>query len=216
MEPLDEIKNEFMIERITFFSDAVFAIAMTLLIIDIRIPDFPGPITDSQFAHALVALIPKLFSFVVSFVTISSIWASHHKQFRHVLRYDHRLIRLNLFLLFFVVVIPFTTSLFGRFSYIPLAGFIYCMNIAIANLVLLFIWLYIANPKRNISNGLGNPALRRFIVVSSLIVPVVFTFTGLLCWIVRVGWQYFFLYTIFPLYSIVIRRYRRRYGEIKL
>ena len=78
-------KDVFQLERIALFSDAVFAIAITLLIIEIKAPDIPmSTATDSSLLHSLVESIPKFIGFIVSFFVISLYWVSHHHMFYYV------------------------------------------------------------------------------------------------------------------------------------
>jgi uncharacterized membrane protein len=65
-----ESKKEFQLERMILFSDAVFAIAITLLIIDLKIPDIPAPVTDQKMSDSVISLIPKFTGFVLSFFII--------------------------------------------------------------------------------------------------------------------------------------------------
>ncbi len=122
MEHPDE-KLKFQIERIAFFSDAVIAIAMTLLVIEIKAPKIhPGTTVDQQIKQ-LTALIPEFVSFIISFSIIISQWIKHHKMFGGLIDYDRRLILLNALFLFVIALIPFSTSYFslnndGRF-YLP-------------------------------------------------------------------------------------------------
>lgn len=116
MKQFDEdIKNEFQLERIIFFSDAVFAIAITLLIIDIRIP-FREGFTNGQLVQALSEKAPELFGFVISFFIIAGFWVLHHKMFSYVVPFDQKLVWLNLFFLFFIVLLPFSTWIFGVYG----------------------------------------------------------------------------------------------------
>jgi uncharacterized membrane protein len=95
--------------RIEFFSDAVFAIAATLLVLDLRLPG-PGPAGHS-LTYQLLHAWPDYFAYVVSFLTIGIMWINHHKTFAHVRRVDRPLLVLNLWLLMWVVLIPFPTRL---------------------------------------------------------------------------------------------------------
>ncbi len=97
-------------DRIVFFSDAVFAIALTLLVLDIRIPEVP----DDALAGALADVVPHLLAYCISFAVIAITWLTHFKRFRLMTGYDAWTIRLNFVLLFFVCLIPFPTSVFAQ------------------------------------------------------------------------------------------------------
>lgn len=101
--------------RIEAFSDGVFAIAITLLILDLHVPQ-PG---SSRLAPALVHQWPTYLAFVISFAFIGIMWVNHHRLFNHIRRSDNRLMFLNLLLLFGVSVVPFPTALLAAHYYTP-------------------------------------------------------------------------------------------------
>lgn len=84
------------VERVAFFSDAVFAIAITLLVIEIAVPD--GDLTGPQLTGELGRLAPKFFSFGLSFWVIGRFWISHHLTFQHLKRWNLPLLWINLLL----------------------------------------------------------------------------------------------------------------------
>jgi uncharacterized membrane protein len=98
-------------ERLEAFSDGVFAIAITLLVLEIRVPAAEQLTTSEGLLKALAALWPSYVGYVVSFVTIGIMWANHHNLFRHVARVDHGLLLANLLLLLGVGFVPFPTAL---------------------------------------------------------------------------------------------------------
>src|SRR4051794_4423800 len=85
-------------ERLLFFSDAVFAIAITLLIIDIRLPALPSDATEQDVIDAIRAMLPSLFAYALSFATIGLYWLAHWRRYRYVSGVDERLVALNLLL----------------------------------------------------------------------------------------------------------------------
>ena len=98
--------------RLEAFSDGVFAIAITLLVLDLHVPERG----DGSLAHALGRQWPADASYVVSFVTIGIIWVNHHNLMRHLERADHGLLFLNVFLLMAVAVIPYPTALVAHYA----------------------------------------------------------------------------------------------------
>lgn len=98
-------------ERTMFFSDAVFAIAMTLLALDLKLPDLPADITRDGFNQMLLDRIPSLAAFILSFVIVGRTWLTHHRRFNGINAYDGKLQVGNLWMLFFVVFLPVPTSM---------------------------------------------------------------------------------------------------------
>jgi len=93
--------------RVEAFSDGVFAVAITLLIFDLKVPSVPS----GQLAAALVRQWPTYAAFLLSFSFIGIMWVNHHRLFNHIRRSDNRLLFLNLLLLFGITVVPFPTAL---------------------------------------------------------------------------------------------------------
>ena len=98
--------------RLEAFSDGVFAIAITLLVLDIHVPD---PSSTADLAHELGAQWPSYVAYAVSFLTIGIIWINHHAMIRRVKAVDHEILILNLILLLTVGLLPFTTALMAAY-----------------------------------------------------------------------------------------------------
>jgi uncharacterized membrane protein len=97
--------------RLEAFSDGVFAIAITLLVLDIHVPP-PG---EGSLGHELLAQWPSYAAYVISFLTIGIIWMNHHAAFSRLRAVDHSILIWNLLLLLSVGVLPFTTSLMANY-----------------------------------------------------------------------------------------------------
>lgn len=109
-----EVRSEFQVERIAFFSDAIFAIAITLLVLEIEAPELGRGAEESALWNALIDQIPKILGFLVSFLVVGTYWTSHHRFFRWVAGYDHALVWRNLLFLLTVSFIPFPTAFFSE------------------------------------------------------------------------------------------------------
>ncbi len=123
------------LERLTFFSDAVFAIAMTLLVIEVRLPELHA-VTDRSLAQALVDLLPNYIGFVISFLVIGRFWMGHHRLMAMIDAADPALVRANLLLLMAIAFMPFPTAVLSDYSLLRVAiGFYtaYLMVVGIAN-----------------------------------------------------------------------------------
>ena len=106
----EDVRKEFQVERMILFSDAVFAIVITLMAIEIKLPHSEQKLTEELFFHQCIHLLPIVFAYAVSFFFVGLIWYRHLKIFSVVKTYDLRLIVHNLSLLFFVGLFPFGAS----------------------------------------------------------------------------------------------------------
>jgi uncharacterized membrane protein len=107
---MSKSKTAFQIERIAFFSDAVFAIAITLLILEVRIEPFGPEVTAWGAFIEFVYHIPNFIGVIVSFLLISMHWRRHHQIFGELVNFDNKLITLNFLALLSIIFLPFSTE----------------------------------------------------------------------------------------------------------
>jgi uncharacterized membrane protein len=103
-------KQDFQVERLAFFSDAVFAIAITLLVIEFKVPHVTKETTMAELMHEVVEMKYKFIALIISFAIISNYWLKHHLLFKHIHNYNKQILVLNLFALFPIILFPFTTA----------------------------------------------------------------------------------------------------------
>ncbi len=153
--PADSRFNyELNLERIVFFSDAVMAIAITLMALELRLPELHSRISTSEFLQYMHDLAPRIGTFLSSFFAIAIYWNSHHRVFGYIKRYDGRLILLNMLFLLCVVLLPFTTNMIGSLIYLPLIVAIYSFNLTASGLTMLAIVWYAMHDRRLVSPDL--------------------------------------------------------------
>jgi uncharacterized membrane protein len=160
-------------DRIVNLSDGVFAIAITLLVLDIRVPDIPEGMVASELPAALLSLWPKYLGYVLSFAVISTFWIVHHSIFRPIREYDRGLLYLNFLFLMFVAFVPFPTSLLGEYGDHQLPVAIYAGALAIGRLLLTAIHWYSTRDDRLVGEP-QNPGEVRFYLIRGLAMPVIF------------------------------------------
>ncbi len=164
------------LERIIFFSDAVFAIAITLLALELRVPDLPIDRAAAELPQQLLAMTPKFIGYLLSFLIIGSYWITHHRDFQFIQRYDRRFIWINLLLLMFVAFLPFPTALLGNYPGQQLTVTFYAATLAATGFVKALLWWYASRRHRLIDPAL-DPHRVALIARRSLITPLVFSFS---------------------------------------
>lgn len=125
-------------DRVAYYSDAVYAIAMTLLVLDLRIPE-----GATSAIEVLQTEYPSYLAFALSFLIIGYSWIAHHRRFKFVTGYDTGLLIINLIVLFFVVSLPFPTSLISSFAPETSAVIVYAAAVALLQLSELVEWIYL-------------------------------------------------------------------------
>ncbi len=168
-------KKEFQLERLILFSDAVFAIAITLLVIELKIPELDEHVTELQVVNALLILLPKIIGFLLSFFLIGLYWTIHHRLFGFVIAYTQKLLWLNLLFLLGIVFLPFTTAFYSEyiFTFLKTPIIIYSANFCYIGFMSFSLWKYVSNPKNNLSDNLA-PVLAEYYTMRAIAIPVIF------------------------------------------
>ena len=128
-------KIDHTLERLVFFSDAVFAIAITLLVIEIHAPDLPRGSSDHAYLVALAHLVPNLVGFMVSFWVIGMFWMGHHRIFAVTARQGPGIVGWNLFLLGSIAFLPFSTAFLSANGGERIPTVFYCVSLLICALL---------------------------------------------------------------------------------
>jgi uncharacterized membrane protein len=128
------------VERLAALSDGIFAVAMTLLLLDLHVPAHEAIHSEADLAHALVALAPQFAVYLMSFLTLGIFWVGQQSQLNRLERSDRNFTWLNLAFLFCVTVMPFSTRLLAEFVEFRWALAAYWFNIFILGAVLYAAW----------------------------------------------------------------------------
>lgn len=172
----DDSKLKFQLERLVFFTDGVFAIAITLLVIEIKVPE-TEVYTDSSLLHYLSQTLFKFIGFFISFGIVGHYWSVHHRIFGYVTKYTTTLFWINLIYLLSVVILPFSSGLLGTYSThmemnVPYS--IYVVNMCFTGFANCLLWVYVSNPKREMLTRKISKSRIKLGLHRSLIIPVVF------------------------------------------
>jgi len=172
-QPEDDEAAEQGIGRILALSDGVFAIAATLLILEIAVPAVAG---DDRLSRALLGLWPRYLAYLLSFLVIARFWVIHHQAFRLIARFDTALLWLNLLLLMFVAFLPFPTSVLGRHVGSPVAAALYAVSVALVASASAACWWYASGRARLLRPDLSGAHIRAM-RARGLFAVVFFAFT---------------------------------------
>ena len=158
--------------RIEALTDGVFAIAMTLLVLNFEVPNPLEGKGAFELHHTLRRLWPNFLHYAISFLLLSIFWIKSHQQYHFIKRSDQRLLWLSLMSLFFICLLPFTTSLVSDYGNMPVAAIVFEANLLAAGAAFHLQWLYATRDKHLVDANLDTRvvvAYRR----SSLVVPLV-------------------------------------------
>lgn len=198
-------------ERIVFFSDAVFAIAITLLVLEIKVPHLEN-FSEAAIQSELKHMIPKFAGFVASFFIIGLMWFEHHRIFQYIKNYDGGLIWRNLFFLLSISFIPFPTALASEYAMSRTAFIIYVLSFAFAGLTKLWIWSYAASKENLLSENIDKDLILK-IKRRSLAVPLgalsVILLSFISIFVAPIG------FALIPLYAYLLDPTKRKTAKEK-
>jgi TMEM175 potassium channel family protein len=152
--------------RLEAFADAVFAIAITLLVIEIRLPPHEDVVRIGGVGPALVGLWPSYVGYLVSFIVVGIMWANHHNLMKLVDRVDHGFITLTLLLLMCVAFLPFPTAVMAEHLADPdaheraVAVAFYCGCFTVTGAFYFLMWWHAARGRRLIARHVPDETLR--------------------------------------------------------
>ena len=205
---MEKTDNKLQIERILFFSDAVIAIAMTLLIIEIKAPHISNH-SNTDLNKNLQDLVPKFVSFFISFFVIAIYWKAHHHLFGFVTAYTDKLIWINILFLLSIVLMPFSSAFYSENFGLTIPYVIYCFNIFITGILNCWLIRYISSSKQQLSTVAGNSNWRKYHTLRSLVAPFIFLLSLLLSFY-STGISRLCFILIFPLIYFLNKNYKKQ------
>ena len=159
------------VKDLTTFSDAIFAFVITLLVIDIRVPEIAGSSLD--LGSELINLIPQFVGFILTFFIGCMYWLSYHRVLYRIRVVDGRLVFLNILFLMFIVLLPFTNNLIGRYPDITASATMEAGVLASIGIILGVIWMYASSHHRLIDKDLSKKFVKS-LTVRLLVSPAAF------------------------------------------
>jgi uncharacterized membrane protein len=183
--------------RIEALSDGIFAISMTLLVLSLTVPNIPEARAPELLPGMIAGMYPEFLFFAIAFFILGGYWVAHHRILQMVQYVDNRLIWINIFLLFFIVLIPFSTTLSGDYDNVLEAVLLFHVNLLVASLLLSGLAFYV---RRNfnrlaVDSGeepteqpvVGEIPLRVYIIPSVILLAIAVSFfdthASMLCYL---------------------------------
>jgi TMEM175 potassium channel family protein len=144
------------LERLVFFSDAVFSIAITLLAINIRVPN----VEHDRLAAELRHLLPSIGVYVLTFVVVGAYWAAHHRMYRRIVRFDYMLVWLNMLVLLCVAFLPVPNAILARYYDSPPVVLFYAASLIATSISMMLLWRYATANRRLITDDVRPQVIR--------------------------------------------------------
>ena len=166
---LSESTNYVNLERLTFLVDGVFAITMTLLVLELRLPESSA----ARLSQSLLAILPRLYIYFIAFYSIANHWIVHQRMFRHVTNADTAMLWLTILGLLFITLIPASTAIVGRFPAEKLSAACFSANSFLQALTTWIFWAYVVKRYKQFASN-SNPRM--------------LTITSQVWLIIAVGW----------------------------
>jgi len=166
-------------ERLAALSDGVFAVAMTLLVLDLRAPAAEAIHDEHDLWRALLTMAPRLLMYMMSFMTLGIFWVGQQTQLNHLRRSSRSLTWIHLAFLFLVTLIPASTALLAEFTQYRLAMLAYWLNILLLGATLYWSWVCALGSglvKEDMPAHVSDAIKRRILIAQSL-----YAFGALLC-----------------------------------
>jgi uncharacterized membrane protein len=129
------------VERLAALSDGIFAVAMTLLVLDLRVPAIEAVRSERDLWHALAALAPQIIMYMMSFMTLGIFWVGQQTQLNYLARSNRSLAWIHIAFLFAVTITPFSTRLLAEFSAYRIALLAYWLNLLLLGIALYCSWV---------------------------------------------------------------------------
>ena len=164
--------TEFSPNRIEALTDGIYAVAMTLLVVELKFPEHAEIHSAENLARAMADLSQKFFSWVISFMVLALFWIAHHRTFSHLRHVNGRLVGLNVFQLAFVSLMPFCTMLVGEHGGALLSQIFYSSNMVLLAIFSLLIAHYIHRHSELSSAPMSRGAYRGALVRNFALIAI--------------------------------------------
>jgi len=180
-------------KRIETLTDGIFAIVMTIQVLTLSLPETIGPLSGAALHQILWDQINKFFNYARSFLLLAIFWIIHHQQFHQIVRTDRKHLWINIFMLMFIGLIPFSTQIVGNYNNDWMAEFFFGANLFLVGIFIQFNWMYATHKHRlvrknypqekidiGLKRGLVTPAISLLAMGVAMVNPNLASYTYML------------------------------------
>lgn len=190
--------------RVEAFSDGIFAIIVTLLILELRVPHIEDRASDKALFMALLGIMPKFLSWIISFITICIIWKNHHRLFEMLKGMNNIVFWLNVLILLCVCFVPFPTALVGDYPNNPLAAAFFGVVMACSGISFILTRIYTYKHKYLLKEKLPLATYKRGIIMAFFAGPVSYLAGAALAWVhTYLSFAVYFSIAVYFVFSFV-------------
>ena len=206
---------QFSKQRLEAFSDAVFAIVITLLVLELKVPHIANAQDAHEVLHALREVAPVFFSWIISFFFVAIIWLHHHQILSMVSGSDYGTAWINTFLLFFICLLPFPTALLGEYHHSAFIVMLWGLTVSATCTTL--VWFYYYNTKYCLRDAYNAASVRKNVRLSVFAGPLLYLAGALLAWVsVYIAFVVYALVPILYLLPLDREKFRPSVAEEKV
>ena len=164
----------FTSNRLEALTDGIFAIVMTLLVLDLSITGISQSTVQTELPRRLVEAWPAFLAYVMSFIILGMIWISYHRMFYYIKRSNPMLMWINILFLMFVALVPFSTRLMGDYLWTQVPFVIYGINLLLIFIARLALWNYASGEFRLVDSSINPIVVKRLKLVIGIIPLIMF------------------------------------------
>jgi uncharacterized membrane protein len=190
-------------ERLAALSDGIFAVAMTLLVLDLHAPAIEAVASERALARALLALAPRLLVYLLSFMTLGIFWVGQQTQLNRLERSNRELAWYHLAFLLMVTLVPFSTSLMAEFITYRVALLVYWANILLLGVTLMVAWRHA--DRHGLVSPDGREAISRAVQRRIVVAQSLYAIGAALC-VIDTYWSIGFIVLVQLLYVVAPHR----------
>jgi uncharacterized membrane protein len=195
------------ISRLTSFSDGVFAIAVTLLVFNLKVPQMPADDVHTLLADKVLAMVPNFTTYILSFLLIAVYWTFHHRLLNMVAKMDNLFLWMNIWFLLLVSFIPFPAALYGSYPHEIFSFVFYLISMILVNIISMLMLGYASYHSRLVSKEVPS-AMVKYLFFRQFTTMFVFLLSIPIA-LYQLRLAVYFLFILFPIHWATKKYYKR-------